>query len=93
MKALLVLFYSLLFKGRIKPYEKSNEPKPCCTRKKMIIVIVILVMLLLYALGLGIGLAVGLTRDKEESNSSHSEVKVAIGAVVTDHEACSQIGR
>lgn len=83
----------LLFKGRIKPYEKSNEPKPCCTRKKMIIGSVILVMLLLYALGLGIGLAVGLTRDKEESNSSHSEVKVAIGAVVTDHEACSEIGR
>ena len=49
-------------------------------------------MLLLYALGLGIGLAIGLNRDKDQNNSS-SDIKVAIGAVVTDHEACSDVGR
>ena len=54
-------------------------------------------MLLLYALGLGIGLAVGLNRDKDEdknnNNNNSSEVKLPRGAVVTDHEACSEVGR
>ena len=51
-----------------------------------------MVMLLLYALGLGIGLAVGLSRDKG-TKPEPVEVKIPIGAVVTDHEACSEIGR
>lgn len=75
-----------------KPYGKSGGPQPCCTKKKLIIIAIVMVMLLLYALGLGIGLAVGLSRDRG-TEIKPVEVKIPIGAVVTDHEACSEIGR
>lgn len=82
----------LLFRRQIEPYGEAGKPKPFCTKKKLLIIAIVLVMLLLYALGLGIGLAVGLSRDRVTEDKP-IEVKIPIGAVVTDHEACSEIGR
>lgn len=88
----LFFFFSLLFRRQIEPYGEAGKPKPFCTKKKLLIIAIVLVMLLLYALGLGIGLAVGLSRDRVTEDKP-IEVKIPIGAVVTDHEACSEIGR
>lgn len=78
----------------MKPYEKGEQPVECCscTKKRLIIVSVILVMLLLYGLGLAIGLAVGLSRE-DEGKGEMKEILKPVGAVVSDHEACSDIGR
>ncbi|XP_045174732.2 glutathione hydrolase 1 proenzyme-like isoform X2 [Mercenaria mercenaria] len=85
----------LLFGGQVKPYEKSQKAVGCCrcTKKKLLILAVVLGMLLLYGIGLAIGLAVGLSRDEEEKPQKPEDVLEPVGAVVSDHEACSDIGR
>ena len=45
----------------------------------------------LYAVGLGLLLSSGVISGG--SSESGSEDDIAIGAVVTDHEACSRVGR
>ncbi|XP_052797422.1 glutathione hydrolase 1 proenzyme-like isoform X2 [Mya arenaria] len=78
----------------------AQKPRTCkvchCTRNRMICITVVLVMLLLYGIGLAIGLAVGLSRKNSEAGSvgdGEQHMQVPIGAVVSDHAACSDVGR
>ncbi|XP_052802833.1 glutathione hydrolase 1 proenzyme-like isoform X2 [Mya arenaria] len=77
--------------------EKPRTCKVChCTRNRMICITVVLVMLLLYGIGLAIGLAVGLSRKNSKAvpdGVGEQHIQVPIGAVVSDHEACSDVGR
>jgi hypothetical protein len=50
-------------------------------------------MLSLYGIGLAIGLAVGLNREQEQQTTKPKVLKEPVGVVVSDHEACSDIGR
>ncbi|XP_052270392.1 glutathione hydrolase 1 proenzyme-like isoform X3 [Dreissena polymorpha] len=79
--------------------EKANQSKSkcevcICTKKRRLIITIILVMLFIYAVGLAIGLAVGLSGgEKKLEKNDTIEDKIPTGAVVSDHEACSDIGR
>ncbi|XP_060575430.1 glutathione hydrolase 1 proenzyme-like [Ruditapes philippinarum] len=85
----------LLFGGQVKPYTKEHKPSGCCrcTKKRILILAVILGMLSLYGIGLAIGLAVGLNREQEQQTTKPKVLKEPVGVVVSDHEACSDIGR
>ncbi|KAK3608465.1 hypothetical protein CHS0354_010308 [Potamilus streckersoni] len=85
-----------LLGGHVRPYESEFERKTICTKKRTLIIAIILIMLVLYAVGLAIGLAIGLHARKSSASESerNSELtQIPIGAVVTDHEACSDVGR
>ena len=89
--------FSPLFNGSEKVGDGEKRPRRGarhCTRNRLICFTIILVMLLLYGVGLAIGLIVGLSqRDDSSTEKEKGDRKIPVGAVVSDHGACSDIGR
>ncbi|KAL3841465.1 hypothetical protein ACJMK2_019607 [Sinanodonta woodiana] len=87
---------SPLLGGHVQPYGSESQWKIVCTKKKVLIIAIVFIMLVLYAVGLTIGLSIGLHNRKSsvsESGRNYSVTQIPVGAVVTDHEACSDVGR
>ncbi|XP_052270382.1 glutathione hydrolase 1 proenzyme-like isoform X1 [Dreissena polymorpha] len=75
--------------------QRKSKCEVCiCTKKRRLIITIILVLLCIYAVGLAIGLAVWLSGGEKKMEPKDTiEDKIPTGAVVSDHEACSDIGR
>ncbi|KAL5007887.1 hypothetical protein ScPMuIL_016693 [Solemya velum] len=72
-----------------KNQRNTTNNDPCaCSKKMVIIVIVVVTVLIVYGLGLGLGISFGL-----EPEENFHFTNVTVGAVVTDHQACSDVGR